>query len=150
MMFPLGCLIRKKATGIKIFSSPVAALDNADLAMSSGCDVKMYSFIPSGEAAQACQARPEIAHPTIATLANALRKLIIAHPPHCTARCLARRRQSLYEKEPAPLRGGPRIRKHMMRQTKPILIIWIALARRCSLLSLLRRSKPLTWWVQAD
>jgi hypothetical protein len=32
----------------------------------------------------------------------------------------------------------------MTCQTKPLLIIWIALARSCSLLSLLRRSKPLT------
>src|ERR1700746_3724746 len=79
-MFPLGCLIRKKATGITIFSSPVAALDNADLAMSNGCDVKMYSFIPSGDAADACQARPEIAHATIATFANTLRRLVIADP----------------------------------------------------------------------
>ena len=37
-MFPLGCLIKRKRPEIKIFSSPVAALDNADLAMSSGCD----------------------------------------------------------------------------------------------------------------
>jgi hypothetical protein len=50
------------------------------LAMSSGCDVKTYSFIPSGEAAHACQARPEIAHATIATFAKALRRLVIAYP----------------------------------------------------------------------
>jgi hypothetical protein len=40
----------------------------------------MYSFIPSGEAAQACHASPEIAQ-IMAALASVLRKLIIAHPP---------------------------------------------------------------------
>ena len=50
-MLPLGCLIRKNATGIMNFSLPVAAADNADLAISKGWEVNTYSFIPSGEAA---------------------------------------------------------------------------------------------------
>jgi len=47
----------------------VAALDNADLAISSGNDVKVYSFI-SGDAAGACDARPATAHAPIANLVN--------------------------------------------------------------------------------
>src|SRR3954454_773867 len=69
-MFPLGCLIRKKPTGIKIFSSPVAALDSAALAISSGYDENTYSFIPSGDAAGACDVRPATAHAPTASLAN--------------------------------------------------------------------------------
>jgi putative tryptophan/tyrosine transport system substrate-binding protein len=41
----------KNATGIMNLSFPDTALDNADFAMSNGCDVNTYSFIPSGEAA---------------------------------------------------------------------------------------------------
>src|SRR6476659_535993 len=48
-MLPLGCLIRKNATGIMNFSLPVAAADNADLAISKGWEVNTYSFIPSAK-----------------------------------------------------------------------------------------------------
>ena len=41
----------KNATGIMNLSFSDTALDNADFAMSNGCDVNTYSFIPSGEAA---------------------------------------------------------------------------------------------------
>src|SRR5215471_26817 len=99
-MFPLGCLIRKNATGIKIFSSPVAALDSADLAMSSGCDVKMYSFIPSGEAAHACHAKPKIAHTMTASFANIF---VIAHP----SLFQVAGRHGRPAKRSAPRRGGP-------------------------------------------
>jgi hypothetical protein len=36
--------------------------------MSSGCEVKRYSFIPSGEAAEAGKPKPNIAQETIAAL----------------------------------------------------------------------------------
>src|SRR5580692_6297234 len=87
MMFPLGCLIRKKPTGTMIFSSPVAALDNADLAISSGYDVKAYSFIPSGDPAGACDARHATAHVPIANLVNNRAMLVMKISPPFDTSC---------------------------------------------------------------
>jgi hypothetical protein len=52
------------------FSLPVAAADNADLAISKGWEVNTYSFIPSGEAANTCDAKPTTAHAPIANFAS--------------------------------------------------------------------------------
>jgi len=63
------------------FSFDVTALDKADLAISSGCDVKTYIFIPSGEAANVGDAAPARAHAPTASFARSRLMLLIFFSP---------------------------------------------------------------------
>src|SRR6516162_5327295 len=82
---PLGCLIRKNATGTVIF--PGAPVCSADLSRVSEPEENTYSRIPSGEAAEANAASQTQAPATVAKPTSTLRRTDLTCPSLCTRRC---------------------------------------------------------------